>query len=112
MRHVTPAFIRPPVSAETRHIDCTLGVIFRHWLNPVAGAERAGEEAGGAAALLSPAAEEALRAAVYEGAAFSSHKGGPAEVLMGHLQQPFLDLRVAAYRLGSIVADMVMPMQL
>lgn len=62
------------------------------------GAERAGEQAGGAAALLSPAAEEALRAAVYEGAAFSSHKAGPAEVLMGQLQQPFMDLRVAAYR--------------
>ena len=63
-----------------------------------AGAERAGEEAGGAGALLSTAAEEALQAAVYEGATFSSHKGGPAEVLMGLLQQPFLELKVAAYR--------------
>ena len=55
-----------------------------------AGAERAGEEAGGAGALLS--------IAVYEGAAFNSHTGGPAEVLMGLLQQPFLELKVAAYR--------------
>lgn len=62
------------------------------------GAERAGEEPGGAGASLSPPAEEALKAAVYEGAAFSSNKGGLADVLIGLLQQPFLDLKVAAYR--------------
>lgn len=78
--------------------SATLSHHLRQLYLHVSGTERAGEEAGGAAALVSTPAEEALRAAVYEGAAFSSHNGGPAEVLMGLLQQPFLELKVAAYR--------------
>lgn len=56
-----------------------------------AGAERS-------EANLTPAAEEALKAGVYEGASGSSHHGGPAHVLLGFLHQPFTDLRIAAYR--------------
>lgn len=56
-----------------------------------AGAERS-------AAVVSSAAEEALKAAVYDGAACSSHQGGPAHVLLAYLEQPFTDLRIAAYR--------------
>ncbi len=55
------------------------------------GAERPG-------AVVSPAAEEALKAAVYDGASSSSHPGGPAHVLLAYLDQPFTDLRIAAYR--------------
>ncbi len=49
-------------------------------------------------AVVSSAAEEALKAAVYNGAASSSHQGGPAHVLLAYLEQPFTDLRIAAYR--------------
>ena len=56
-----------------------------------AGAERS-------EAVVTSAAEEALKAAVYDGAASSSHQGGPAHVLLAYLEQPFTDLRIAAYR--------------
>jgi len=56
-----------------------------------AGAERS-------EAMVSSIAEEALKAAVYDGAASSSHQGGPAHVLLAYLEPPFTDLRVAAYR--------------
>lgn len=56
-----------------------------------AGAERS-------EAVVSSAAEEALKAGVYDGAASSSHQGGPAHVLLAYLEQPFTDLRIGTYR--------------
>ena len=49
-------------------------------------------------AVLTSAAEEALKSAVYDGASSSSHRGGPAHVLLAYLEQPFTDLRIATYR--------------
>lgn len=49
-------------------------------------------------AVLSPSAEEGLKAAVYDGACSGSSRAGPAQVLLGFLQQPFTDLRIATYR--------------
>ncbi|DBA70859.1 TPA: hypothetical protein ACH3X2_011627 [Trebouxia sp. C0005] len=72
--------------------DVTLAAV--HALATIAGAERS-------AAVVSSAAEEALKAAVYDGAACSSHQGGPAHVLLAYLEQPFTDLRIAAYRLAT-----------
>ena len=56
-----------------------------HALARVAGAERGD-------AVLPARAEDALRAAVYAGAA------SPAHALLGFLRQPFPDLHVAAYK--------------
>ena len=50
------------------------------------------------AAVLSTSAEECLKAAVYDGAYSGSSRAGPAQVLLGFLQQPFTDLRIATYR--------------
>ena len=63
-----------------------------------AGAERAGEEAGGAGALLSIAAEEALQAAVYEGAAFNAIMTLASKVMWQHqrLSSSMPSLRKAA----------------
>ena len=48
--------------------------------------------------MLGSEAEEALQAAVYDGAASNSRQGGPAHVLQGCLEQPFSELRIASYR--------------
>ncbi len=63
-----------------------------------AGAERS-------EAVVSSAAEEALKAGVYDGAASSSHQGGPAHVLLAYLEQPFTDLRIATYRSSRCTKD-------
>ena len=56
-----------------------------------AGAERSD-------AVLTHKAEESLKAAIYDGTFSGSCQGGPAQALLGFLEQPFTDLRVAAYR--------------
>ena len=45
-----------------------------------------------------PTAEESLKTAIYDGALSGGRQGGPAQALLGFLEQPFTDLRVAAYR--------------
>lgn len=67
-----------------------------HALAALAGTERAASGSR-AAALLPPAAEDALRAAACEGAV-AGGCASPAAALLRQLQQPFLEHRVAAYR--------------
>jgi len=83
-----------PGGAETRAAAL-------HALATAAGAERAG--GGGAAAApraaaLAPRAEDALRGAVFRGAARAPGAPSPAEALLAALRQPDAELRVAAYR--------------
>ncbi len=91
-----------PGGAETRAAAL-------HALASAAGAERAG--GGGAAAApraaaLAPRAEDALRGAVFRGAARAPGAPSPAEALLAALRQPDAELRVAAYRceLGKALA--------
>jgi hypothetical protein len=70
-----------------------------HALAAAAGGERAGEARDRRAALLlSPEAEDALRAAVYGGAVARGWASSPAEAVLELLQQPFHDLHAALYR--------------
>ncbi|GLC61120.1 hypothetical protein PLESTB_001720000 [Pleodorina starrii] len=65
-----------------------------HCLASAAGLERAGGLRDRTAAILPQQCEEALRRGVYGACGVRR----PAEVLAGMLQQPFLELRLAAYR--------------
>jgi len=58
------------------------------------------------AAALAPRAEDALRGAVFRGAARAPGAPSPAEALLAALRQPDAELRVAAYRceLGKALA--------
>ncbi len=67
-----------------------------HALAVVAGAQRAAEAKASSAALLSPAAEDALRLAVYAGVGTRT----PAEAVLALLHQPLLELRRAAAPAG------------
>ena len=60
-------------------------------------------------AVLSTSAEECLKAAVYDGAYSGSGQAGPAQVLLGFLQQPFTDLRIATYRHSPSLYTTVTP---
>ena len=83
------AFTLPIHVARTYSVQvCSSG---RSLLHKHAGAERA-------EALLTTSAEDCLKAAVYDGAYSGSGRAGPAQVILGFLQQPFTDLRVATYR--------------
>lgn len=75
--------------------DVTLAAV--HALATIAGAERS-------EAVLMPTAEESLKTAIYDGALSGGRQGGPAQALLGFLEQPFTDLRVAAYRLTTALA--------
>jgi len=59
-----------------------------------------------AAAARPPRAEDALRGAVFRGAARAPGAPSPAEALLAALRQPDAELRVAAYRceLGKALA--------
>ncbi|GLI63334.1 hypothetical protein VaNZ11_006252 [Volvox africanus] len=65
-----------------------------HAVASVAGLERAGAERSREAALLLPQCEEGLRQGMYGACGLRR----PGEVLAGMLQQPFLELKLAAYR--------------
>ncbi|GIL78176.1 hypothetical protein Vretifemale_7621 [Volvox reticuliferus] len=65
-----------------------------HAVASAAGLERAGAERSREAALLPPQCEEGLRRCVYGACGLRR----PGEVLAGMLQQPFLELKLAAYR--------------
>ncbi|KAL4441281.1 hypothetical protein ABPG77_011518 [Micractinium sp. CCAP 211/92] len=71
-----------------------------HALATLAGAERAGRSGK----LCSPAAEAALRVAVFEGAAASAPGATPAGAFVQQLGQPFLEQRVAVYRCLAALA--------
>lgn len=71
-----------------------------HTLATLAGAERSGRSGK----LLAPAAEDALRVAVFEGAGAAWAGASPADVLRQQLDQPFLEQRVAVYRCLAALA--------
>ncbi|GIL58008.1 hypothetical protein Vafri_13204 [Volvox africanus] len=74
------------------HPDVRMAAL--HAVASAAGLERAGAERSREAALLLPQCEEGLRLGMYGACGLRR----PGEVLAGMLQQPFLELKLAAYR--------------